>query len=379
MNPVVRGVSALAVVWVALQQPLGAQGGPAESTFDPELWADAVEGSRTEVEQAMAESGAPGLSIAVIVDGELVWAEGFGWADIEQQVPVEPHTRFRIASISKALTAGALGRLIERGFVDLDLPVQAYVASFPVKQWPITTRQLGGHQAGIRHYQGDEFASKVAYDDVFEALEIFQNDPLLFEPGTAYAYSTYGWNLISAVIRGATGRPYLDVMRAEVIEPLELTETVAEHVDSLIPWRARFYLESDEEGVVNAPFVDNSNKWAGGGYLSTARDVARYGAAYLAPGFLEPETIELLWAPQRLTDGTATTYGIGWNQAIGADGRRRVWHTGGAMGGSTVLTLFPDDDVVVSVLTNIRSARPIELADAVADLFITTARPRPAP
>lgn len=363
-----------------LLQPLSAQGASQGSETIPEAWSSAIVESRLEVERAMAASGAPGLSIAVAVDGEVVWAEGFGWADIEQRVPVEPHTKFRIASISKALTAGALGRLVERNFVDLDLPVQAYVASFPLKEWPLTTRQLAGHQAGIRHYEGEEFASNVRYDDVLDALDVFQDDPLLFEPGTDYSYSTYGWSVISAVLQGATGRSYLEVMRQEVIEPLGLSETVAEHVDSLIPWRARFYLEDENaSGVLNAPFVDNSNKWAGGGYLSTARDMARYGSAYLRPGFLEVETIEELWAPQTLADGSPTTYGLGWNQAVGDDGRRRVWHTGGAMGGSTVLTLFPEDGVVVSVLTNIRSARPIELADAVAELFITTPRPRPAP
>lgn len=344
-------------------------------------WTPAIEASRTDVEQAMAVSGTPGLSIAVSVDGEVVWAEGFGWADVEQQVPVQPHTKFRIASISKALTAGAMGRLIQRGYLDLDLPVQAYVAAFPLKRWPVTTRQLAGHQAGIRHYTGDEFASKAYYGDVVEALEIFAADSLLFEPGTRYLYSTYGWNLISAILQGATGKPYLQVMQEEVIEPLSLHETIAEHVDSIIPWRARFYLPAEDEGqVVNAPFVDNSNKWAGGGYLSTARDMARYGAAYLQPeGFLDTSIVELMWTPQSPTDGTPTTYGIGWNHAVIDDGRRRVWHTGGAMGGSTVLALFPDEGVVVSVLTNIRSARPIKVADAVSRHFTRVAQGSPTP
>jgi CubicO group peptidase (beta-lactamase class C family) len=233
----------------------------------PGIYTAAVEESRTLVWDRMAEVGIPGLSVAVAVDGEVVWAEGFGMADLENSVAVRPDTRFRIASISKALTAAAVGVLVQEGRLDLDAPVQNYVPSFPLKRWPVTTRQLGGHVAGVRHYRGEEFASSVHYDDVVEALAIFEADTLLFEPRTDYSYSTYGWNLVSAVIQGASGRPFLRYMRDEVLDPLDLDETVAEHVDSIIPGRARFYLQGENRRIVNAPFVDNSNKWAGGGYL----------------------------------------------------------------------------------------------------------------
>ena len=136
----------------------------------------------------------PSLSVAVGVDGRIVWTEGFGWADIEQRVPVRPSSKFRVGSVAKPMTAALLALIYERGGIDLDAPVQRYVPSFPAKKHPVTTRQLAGHIAGIRHYQGDEFLSSRYYETVLEGLEIFENDPLLFEPGTQYSYSTYGWN-----------------------------------------------------------------------------------------------------------------------------------------------------------------------------------------
>lgn len=338
----------------------------------PGRWSPAVDSARAHVHRRMVDQQIPGLSVAVVVDGRTVWSEGFGFADLENGVAVTPLTRFRIASISKALTAAAVGRLVEEGRLDLDAPVQRYVPSFPEKRWPLTTRELAGHVAGVRHYRGDEFASTTRYADVVDALEIFADDTLLFEPGTAYSYSTYGWNLVSAVVQGASDTPFLTWMRDNVLEPLRLDHTVAEHPDSVIRGRARFYVRGRGGRLLNAPYVDNSNKWAGGGYLSTAEDMARYGASYLSGGILAPSTVDLLWTSQRTNDGEPTGYGIGWRVAD-TDGRRVVWHTGGAMGGSTVLMILPDAGISVAILANVQGARHVETARAVAEAFALAA------
>jgi CubicO group peptidase (beta-lactamase class C family) len=321
----------------------------------------------------MEEQGIPGLSVAVGAGGKIVWAEGFGWADLENRVPVWPATKFRIASISKSLTAGAVGVLVEEGRLDLDAPVQDYVPSFPEKRWPVTTRLLGGHLGGIRHYRGREFESRTHYDDVADALEIFSADSLLHEPVSAYLYSTYGWNLISAVVQGAAGEPFLHFMRREVLDPAGMEETVAEHVDSLIYHRSKSYERSEDGHLLNAPWVDNSNKWAGGGYLSTASDLVRYAFAYLGGEFLQPEIVDLLWTSQETTGGERTGYGIGWRDSE-SEGRHMVYHTGGAVGGTTVLTIFPDEDVVVAILTNVGGASQTGNAREIAELFIREGR-----
>jgi serine beta-lactamase-like protein LACTB len=339
----------------------------------PGVWKGAVDEARELILDRMEEQTVPGLSVAVGVHGKIVWAEGFGWADLENRVPVWPSTRFRIASISKSLTAGAVGTLVEEGRLDLDAPVQEYVPSFPEKEWPVTTRLLGGHLAGIRHYRDREFESMVHYDDVVGALQIFANDPLIHEPGTAYEYSTYGWNLISAVVQSVAGEPFLNYMRRVVFEPTGMTETVAEHVDSLIYHRSRAYVRTPDGRIINAPYVDNSNKWSGGGFLSTASDLVRYGQAYLGGAFLRPETVELLWTSQHTRDGERTDYGIGWREHL-EGGRRIISHTGGAVGGTTVLVIYPEEGVVVAILTNIQGAGQTGNAREIAELFMAADR-----
>ncbi|MGM0669771.1 MAG: serine hydrolase domain-containing protein [Gemmatimonadota bacterium] len=335
----------------------------------PGPWAPAVDRAREHLLSRMEEQGIPGLSVAVGVQGEMVWAEGFGWADLENRVPVWPETKFRVASISKSLTAAAVGKLVEDGTLDLDAPVQEYVPEFPVKRWPVTTRLLGGHLAGVRHYRGQEFQSMAHYDDVTEGLEIFAGDTLLHEPGTAYEYSTYGWNLISAVVQEAAGEPFLEYMRRAVFHPAGMDETVAEHVDSLIYHRSRAYHSTEDGRIINAPYVDNSNKWSGGGFLSTAEDLVRFGFAHLDGTLLRPETVELLWTSQVTRAGRRTGYGIGWRESF-QEGRRVVHHTGGAVGGTTVLVIYPEAEVVVAILTNIQGAGQTENARTVADFFL---------
>ena len=175
-----RHVAALLLTVVTA--PLAAQSPAVQSDVA------AIGTARAFVLDTMAQLRAPGALITVIRDGVMIWSEGFGFADLEQRVPVTPLTRFRIGSVSKPLTSIALGLLVEEGKLDLDAPVQQYVPDFPVKPWPLTTRQLAGHLAGIRHYRGDEFASARHYDTVRDGLAIFANDSLLFEPGTQYAY-----------------------------------------------------------------------------------------------------------------------------------------------------------------------------------------------
>ena len=316
----------------------------------------AIEAARALLDSVMEAQAIPGLSVAVGVGSQVVWSEGFGYSDLTHDVTVTPLTKFRVGSVSKPITAAAIGVLVEEGALDLDAPVQTYVPSFPEKRYPVTTRQVAGHIGGIRHYQGAENLSSVRYPTVAAGLEIFQDDPLINEPGTEYSYSSYGWNLISAVIEGASGESFLEYMDSVVFGPLGMGHTIAGHTDRIIPHRTRFYATNAEGDVVNAPFVDNSYKWAGGGFLSTPEDLLIFANAHLSPGFLEAETLELLFASQRLRNGEETGYGIGWGSSTNDRGERIVSHTGGSVGGRTVLTANRDTGVIVAIVANLSSA-----------------------
>ena len=205
--------------------------------------ADVVERARPFVRAFVAEENLPGLSLAVGIAGEVVWAEGFGWADIDERRPVTPKTLFRVGSVAKPMTATAVGVLHERGLLDLDAPVRDYVPSFPEKEWTVTTRQLMGHVAGVRHFQDDE---EILYmrghcESPLDGLALFADDPLLFPPGTRYEYSSYGWTLVGAVVEAAAGEPFLDVMQREVYDPSNMRDTVPDVVLQPTAQRTRFY------------------------------------------------------------------------------------------------------------------------------------------
>lgn len=306
--------------------------------------------------------GIPGMSVAVAVDGHLVYAEGFGSADLEERVPAWPTTKFRIGSISKTLTAAALMQLVEQGKIELDAPVQKYVPSFPDKGVQITPRLLAGHLAGIRHYKGDEFLISKHYDSVLDGLKIFENDPLISPPGTAFHYSSYGFDLLSAVIESASGEKFLDYMPRHVFAPLGLVDTIADENRTIISQRSRFY-ELEKNGAdENAPYVDNSYKWAGGGFLSTSEDLVRFGSALLHPGFLSEESLKALFASQKTTSGKETGYGIGWFIHKSQSGLRIYEHSGGSVGGTSQLIIYPDSRVVIALVTNLSDA-PFKIAE----------------
>ena len=336
-------------------------------------YVSAIDSAGVLIDSLMAAQGIPGVTAAVGVDGRVVWSEGFGYADVENRTPVWPHTKMRIGSVSKALTSVAVGQLVEDGALDLDAPVQRYVPSFPEKRDTITTRLVAGHLAGIRHYRNDEFLSTTHYSGVQDGLDIFEADTLLFEPGTEYSYSSYGWNLVSAVVEGAANEPFLAYMRDQVLRPLHLRHTVADHVDSLITNRTDYYVRENGQ-LRNAPYVDNSYKWAGGGYLATAEDLVHFGHGFLNGEVLTAETVNLLTTSQRTSDGEETGYGIGWQIETDSAGRRIVGHSGGSVGGSTAFITYPEANVVVALISNMSGVDYDSLPRQIGRLFLEAAR-----
>lgn len=356
--------------FVLVDAGLAQRVGTGEEAPTSHVYAEAAEKSRALIDSLMERESVPGLTAAVLVEGQIVWAEGFGYANLETRASVTPLTKMRVGSVSKPLTSVALGALVEEGQLDLTAPVQRYVPSFPEKRYEVTTRQVAGHIAGIRHYEGDEFYSRTHYDSVEAGLEIFESDSLLFEPGTEYDYSSHGWNLVSAVIEGAAGTPFLRYMRREVIEPMNLRHTVADHVDSLITYRTQFYTLADDGQVLNAPYVDNSYKWAGGGYLSTASDLVRFGDAMIQATVLEPRTVKRLFTSLETSDGEETQYGLGWQVGTDEEGRRTVGHSGGSVGGSTRFVLYPDQHVVVALISNLGGVEYKAAEERIAHFFL---------
>src|SRR6202140_2054816 len=334
---------------------------------------------RTQIEAAvsafMASTHVPGVSVAVVENGEYEWGGGFGLADMEDNAPASEHTLFRLASISKSLTATAAMQLWERGQLDLDAPVQKYCPSFPQKPWPITTRQVMGHLAGIRHYKsGSQDDPEVGNTKHFEnpiqgGLDFFKNDALLSEPGKQFHYSTHGYTLVGCVIEGASGAKYVDFVRQNVFAPAGMEQTQVDDRFATIPYRTRFYQKAESAKVQNADFLDSSYKIPGGGWLSSAEDMARFEVAILNDKLLKRGTRDLMWTPLKPSDGSKDNYGLGWG-ASDEDGIATVGHTGGQQGTSTAFVLAPTPRAGVVVLTNMEGADASKLAQQVLRVLV---------
>src|SRR5262249_25486243 len=280
-------------------------------------WAAAVKQGRQFARAGLVDQNLPGLSVAVGVGGDIVWAEGFGWADMETRVPVSPGMRFRIGHASKALTSAAVGLLLEKGRLRLEDEIQTYVPAFPRKQWPVTLRELMGNVSGIRHYERDEEYAPTAHCEwAADGLKSFADDPLRFEPDTQYGYSTYGWVLVSAAVEAAVKEPLSSFMAAQVFTPLSMTATTFDSMTEPIPDPVTFYQRRFTRdaggGVVPASTVDYSCFPGAGAILSTPSDLVRFGMAINGGKLLQPDTVRKLQTPQLLTSGKETEYGLGW-------------------------------------------------------------------
>lgn len=308
-------------------------------------------------------SRVPGLAVAVAWEGKIVWSEGFGYTDVDKKTLVSATTtRFRIASVSKPLTTAGLMLLVDRGLLDLDAPVQMYLPEYPVKpEGEITSRQLAGHLAGIRHYRWLEAFRNEEFPSVQAGLAIFKDDRLVSPPGAEFHYSTYGYSLLSAVMEAAAKREFLEFMQAEVFGALGMSHTGPDHAAVSDPNVTQFYKKSMR---VEKP-INSSYKWAGGGFLSSADDLAIFGSALLQPGFLQERSLAQLFTIQKPTKPTRrpADYGMGWGIVENNRGRTFYLHQGDQQGAKAMLMILPKAKVVVAILCNQRGAKLLSRDD----------------
>ena len=348
-------------------------------------WLGAVEQGRQIVRTGLVEQNLPGLSVAVGVAGEVVWAEGFGFADLDTRVPVAPDMTFRIGTASVALTSAAVGLLLEKRRLSLDEAIQIHVPEFPKHQWPVTLRQLMAHTAGVANDGGDEgpLFTKSCERPV-EALPFLSGHEreLLFEPGTKYTYSSYGWIVVSAAVEAAAGEPFLAFMRKQIFEPLGMRDTKADSATEPIPNRVTPYFPRFAADPRYGPDpmrpLDYSCYAGSSAFLSTPSDLVRFGMAINNGTLLQPATVQLLQTSERLSSGQETGYGLGWDVetvALAGEHTRSVGHDGESLGGMVAsLMTFPERGIVVSVTSNISYADTADLALKIAQAFAEQGR-----
>jgi len=336
------------------------------------------------IKERRAAIDAPAMSAAVWVKDEVVWKAAVGWADIKTQRPASVDTQFRIGSTSKAITATALARLVDQGVIDLDAPISTYFDEIPNVNWgDLTARQLASHMAGVPHYEDVtdpiglyRLASmKKHYRDVRDALDIFDESPLLFEPGTKFSYSSLGTVLLGATMSEAAEKPYRQIIKEEVLLPAAMHSTI------VAPKRAgkssdlaTFYYIG-EQGHREWRPVDLSHRLPGGGFASTPSDLVRMGAKYFDNEYITPETRAAFWTPQKLSSGEVNeqNYALGWRwreyEFDGIGLARNANHGGVSRGSQSWLIVFPDYEMAIAVNINSRTEEFFDFAKVYRDIF----------
>lgn len=293
-----------------------------------------------------------GMSIYIIHNDTQKMALNYGYCCSAIAENTSALHLYRIASISKSLTSYALMQMVQNGDVHLDSSIYIYGIDFPKKEWDITVRQLANHTAGIRGYQGSEFYSKQNYRSVSEAIQVFANDPLVFEPGSKYQYSSYGYNLLSHVMERAARVPFLTLMDSLVFDPLSLSYTGPESPEeSKARTQNGCYVYFRNGELHYERMVDNSIKWAGGGFLATAEDIAHFGYK-LHTGNVISDSLKQIFFKENIINEDSTNYALGW--VVKSDINKASWigHTGGGVGASAILATYPEDGLTISILCN---------------------------
>ena len=309
-------------------------------------------------------SGVPGMGASIWQDGRIVWIGSAGLRDVDGGLPVTKDTRFRFASVSKLFAATAAARLREQGKLDVDAPISSLIP-YLRQGWPtVTTAQLAAHTAGIPHYQSlDESRGTRHFNSVRDAVALVAGRPLLAAPGAAYSYSSWGYVLLSAVVEAQAGKPFLNIVAQDIAPGLAIGPDAT---GSAAQQASKAY-EFVDHLAREAPAHDFSYTWAGGGLGGTAPALAAFGGRVLSGGLVSAATLQWIEKPARLTDGTAAgerdyTVGFGWRRSTDVQGRRILHHAGAAIGARSAVLLYPDQSMVVGLLSNASWTSAIELS-----------------
>ena len=323
---------------------------------------DARQISDAIIEALVEANGVPGMSAALVRNGDIVWLGAAGLRDVEHALPVEADTTFRFASVSKLITAAAAARLAQDGDLDLDAPVRS-VVRYITEAWPaISARQLAAHMSGIPHYQDvDSERGGVRFSATADAVGVFSGRRLLANPGAAYNYSSYGYTLLSAVVEESAGEPFLDFVARVLLHGLDIGPELGGD-----PHAAIGYDFTATGGVTPVPPHDYSYAWGGAGFRGSSRDLALFGGRVLSGAIVSPAMRDMMWTPARLNDGSVVmedrdaAVGFGWRIGRDQDGARIVHHAGVTDGARSALVLYPESGDSVSVLSNARWTASIE-------------------
>jgi D-alanyl-D-alanine carboxypeptidase len=315
----------------------------------------------------MQKQHIPGLALAVVKDGRVVKAQGYGLANVETGSPVTVETVFKIGSLSKPVIAMGVMMLVEEGKISLDDKVSKFLEGTPEAWRDITIRNLLSHTSGIvREAPGFDGARMQADAEVIKTAYPL---PLGFKPGDKYEYCNVGYFSLAEVIRRVSGQPWAEFLANRIFKPLGMASTRVTSFEEIIPNRANGYSFREASGKLANARVTMAVR-PSGAFLSTISDLIKLEAALHERKFLRPETWKAMWTPFRFNDGKESMYGLGW-RVESINGVKRIGHAGNLDGFKSFFARFVESGLTVITLTNLDQVDPYQLSNDIAARYIS--------
>jgi CubicO group peptidase (beta-lactamase class C family) len=322
-------------------------------------------------EEYVKKNSLPSVSAGLIENNKIIWTNYTGSVDLENNVPAAKNSLYRVASISKSITAVAVMQLVEQGKMNLDSDVRNYLSYIPQKKWVFTVRQLLNHTSGIRSYiNEEEFNSKINFRSVRETVLYAAKDTLEYQPGTKYLYSTLAYNLLAGIIEQVSGLSFEDYLQKNIFEPATMNSTKLDFHNKIIFNRAKGYQKNELREFENAQLVDLTIKFPGGGILSTVEDLLKFSNGLLQNKLIKKQTLDTMLTETVLVNGTKIQYGLGLDFGVDKYGRKFYGHAGGGTGFVSHFMCYPDLNLASVHLINCRDRNLINIADEIAALYL---------
>ncbi len=313
---------------------------------------EALEQNIDAVMTEVFKPGQPGAAIVLRKNGKTLLRKGYGLADLELNVPVEPDMIFRLGSITKQFTAVSILMLAEQGKLGLQDEITKFLPDYPVQGRRITVEHLLTHTSGIQSLTDmPEWLSMWRKDFTpKELIDLFKDKPLQFEPGEHWVYNNSGYILLGAIIEKVAGQSYEEFVDSRIFKPLGMKSSYYGNTERIIPRRIPGY-QTGKDGFINAPYLSMTQPYAAGSLLSSVDDLAVWSEAIFSGKLVKKEWLDKAFKPYQLKNGESAGYGYGWFIAD-FEGHRSIEHGGGINGFTSYEMTFPEDGVFLAILTN---------------------------
>ena len=338
------------------------------------------------IKDIMTEKQIPGMSVAVVKEGESVFIKGYGMANLEHSVPATEKTVYEVASVGKTFTAFVVMMLVEEGVIKLDNAIAKYLDNLPTAWHSVTVRHILSHQSGLPSYtEVDNYWTDVIRYRLSqtEIIDLVRDLPLMFQPGEYSSYDNTGYYLLGMILEQITGKSYADLMQERLFKPLNMTATKMNNPNEIVPHRASGY-RLPKDKLINKPYYSPSVTFSAGGQLSNIEDMVKYERELCNPTLLQQSTLDLMWThhpPSRRENWQPEKYagflrvGLGW-LIPDYPNKRVVGHNGSIVGFASNITRFIDESLTVILLCNLdKIIRPDAIAKEIANYYCPALAP----